>query len=233
VIAPARANGRRLVGRRACGPSRSEASAAHRLSRQASVLSARRCKARDHPGGVQQVRVARRVFARRPHRLLWCRPSDAQPAQPPRRTGLFEARLSLGSLRRSLRRAYRGRLGCTHKLRLLRQSLGAANDVSGLRRMLRRSSAAVATSREDHRSRRLDRAIQHRRWGRERDCGCLRQKRAGPRKPARFASRQCEGSFRRRVYDGVAPGREDHRTPRSDPAVQRRRSGRAQAYQSQ
>src|SRR5262245_57281511 len=37
-----------MVGRRACGPSRSKARAAHRSSSQASVLSARRRKAWDH-----------------------------------------------------------------------------------------------------------------------------------------------------------------------------------------
>src|SRR5262249_42764231 len=35
------------------GPSRSQAKPAHRLSRQASILWTRRCKAPDHPCGVQ------------------------------------------------------------------------------------------------------------------------------------------------------------------------------------
>src|SRR5215471_3703939 len=51
---------------------------------------------------------AGRLFARRPDRHAWCGPSDPQFARPPRCTGLSEARLSLGSLRRSLRRADRG-----------------------------------------------------------------------------------------------------------------------------
>jgi|SRR6516162_8256110 len=41
---------------------------------------------------------------------------------------------------------------CTHKSAIVRQSLAAANDVYGLRLKLRRSSSAVATSREGHRS---------------------------------------------------------------------------------
>jgi hypothetical protein len=46
-------------------------------------------------------------------------------------------------------------------------SAAAANDVCGLRRqMFRRSSAAVATSREGPRSQRLSQEGQHRRWGR-------------------------------------------------------------------
>jgi hypothetical protein len=59
-----------------------------------------------------------------------------------------------------------GRLrACTHKSRLL----GAANDVCELRRlMFRRSSAAVATSREDHRPPGSGREGQHRRLGRGR-----------------------------------------------------------------
>ena len=60
---PARAHGRRMVGRRACSPSRSKARAAHRC--QASVLSARRRKARDHTRRVQQMRLAGCVFTRR------------------------------------------------------------------------------------------------------------------------------------------------------------------------
>jgi hypothetical protein len=46
---------------------------------------------------------------RRSHRLARCRLRDAQLAQPSRRTELRQARLSLGSLRRALRRADRGR----------------------------------------------------------------------------------------------------------------------------
>jgi hypothetical protein len=60
---PARAHGRRMVGGRACRPSRSKARAAHRC--QASVLSARRRKARDHTRRVQQMRLAGCVFTRR------------------------------------------------------------------------------------------------------------------------------------------------------------------------
>jgi len=41
-----------------------------------------------------------------------------------------------------------------------------------------------------------------------------------------LARRQCERSFRQRADDAVAPGREEHRKPRSDPAVPRRRSRR-------
>jgi hypothetical protein len=43
------------------------------------VLSGRRREARDHPRRVQQVRLAGRVFARRPHRLSRCRLRDAKP----------------------------------------------------------------------------------------------------------------------------------------------------------
>ena len=62
-----------MVGRRACGPSRSQTRAAHRFSSQASVLSARRRKARDHTCRMQQVRLAGRLFPRRSHRLSRCR----------------------------------------------------------------------------------------------------------------------------------------------------------------
>ena len=98
-----------MVGRRACGPARSKARAAHRSCSQASVLSARRRKARDHTCRVQQVRLAGGIFARRPDRFSWCGSPNAQLARPPRRTGLQQARLALGSLRRSLRRADRRR----------------------------------------------------------------------------------------------------------------------------
>ena len=40
--------------------------------------------------------------------LAWCGLRDAQPTQPSRRTGLQQTRLSLGSLRGTLRRASRG-----------------------------------------------------------------------------------------------------------------------------
>jgi hypothetical protein len=40
---------------------------------------------------------------------------------------------------------------CTHKNAIVLQSLAAANNVRGLRKMLRRFAAAVATSREGHR----------------------------------------------------------------------------------
>ena len=76
-------------------------------SSQRSIVS---LKARDHPCGVQQVRVAGRVFARRPHRLAWCGLPDAPLTQPSRRTGLQQARLALGSLRGALRRADRNGL---------------------------------------------------------------------------------------------------------------------------
>src|SRR5262245_8162745 len=59
---------------------------------------------------LESPRAAFEVFARRPDRHAWCGPSDAQFTRPPRRTGLSEARLSLGSLRRSPRRADRGQL---------------------------------------------------------------------------------------------------------------------------
>jgi hypothetical protein len=65
--------------------------------------------ARDHTCRVQQVRLAGGIFARPPDRLSWCGLRDAQPAQPSRRTELQQARLPLGSLRRALRRADRGR----------------------------------------------------------------------------------------------------------------------------
>ena len=57
---------------------------------------------------VQQVRLAGRVFARRTDRRAWCGPSDAQPTQPSRRTGLQQARLSMGSLWGTLRRTVEG-----------------------------------------------------------------------------------------------------------------------------
>ena len=73
--------------------------AAHRSGSQASVLSARRRAARDHPRCVQQVRLAGGVFARRPHRLSWCGLRDAQPTQRSRRTELQQARLQLDRCR--------------------------------------------------------------------------------------------------------------------------------------
>jgi hypothetical protein len=66
-------------------------------------------KRENHTCRVQQVRLAGGIFARPPDRLSWCGLRDAQPAQPSRRTELQQARLPLGSLRRSLRRADRGR----------------------------------------------------------------------------------------------------------------------------
>jgi len=54
VVAP----GRRMVGRRACGPARLQARAAHRSSSQASVLSARRRKARDRTCRLQRLPAA-------------------------------------------------------------------------------------------------------------------------------------------------------------------------------
>jgi hypothetical protein len=51
----------------------------------------------------------RAAFARRTDRRSWCGLPDAQPARPPRRNGLSEARLDMGPLRRALRRADRGR----------------------------------------------------------------------------------------------------------------------------
>jgi hypothetical protein len=98
-----------MVGRRACGPARSQARAAHRSRSQASVLSARRRAPRNHPRCVQQVRLAGCVLARRTDCRPWCGLRDAQPTQPSRRTELQPARLSLGSLRGALRRANRGR----------------------------------------------------------------------------------------------------------------------------
>jgi hypothetical protein len=62
------------------------------LAVKASVLPARRRKAREYPCGVQQVRLARRVFAGRADRLSWFGLRHAQPAQPSRRTELQKAR---------------------------------------------------------------------------------------------------------------------------------------------
>jgi hypothetical protein len=62
-------------------------------------------KRETHPRRVQQVRLAGSFCARRPHRLSWCEPFDAQFTRPPRRTGLSEARLDVGPLRGALRRA--------------------------------------------------------------------------------------------------------------------------------
>jgi hypothetical protein len=45
--------------------------------------------------------------------------------------------------------------------------VAAATACEGCTEMFRRFSAAVATSREGYRSPRSDRAVQHRRWGRE------------------------------------------------------------------
>ena len=74
---------------------------------RASVLSARRRTARDHPRRVQQVRLAGRVFARRANRLSWCGLRDAQPPGSSRRAELSTARITMESLRRALRRADR------------------------------------------------------------------------------------------------------------------------------
>src|SRR6516165_165865 len=70
-----------------------QATAAHRSSGQASVLSARRRKARDHTCRLQQVRLAGCVFARRAHRLAWSGLRDAQLTRPSGRTKLQQARL--------------------------------------------------------------------------------------------------------------------------------------------
>jgi hypothetical protein len=54
--------------------------------------------------------VGSRVCARRTSRRSWCGLCDAQPTQPSRRTGLQQAGLSMGSLRRALRRTHRNGL---------------------------------------------------------------------------------------------------------------------------
>jgi hypothetical protein len=88
-------------------------------------------------------------------------------------------------------------------------------------RMLRRLSAAVATRRENHRPRGLGRA--HRVW---RAAAAPKQKRAGAQEPGRSTLVNTGGGLKPRAYDGVAPGREEHRKLRLSPAVQRRQSGR-------
>jgi len=55
--------------------------------------------------------------------------------------------------------------GGTNKSRLLGNRLPQTTSQCGLRRKLRLSSSAVATSREGHRQQRSGRAGQHRRWG--------------------------------------------------------------------
>jgi len=58
---------------------------------------------------VQQVRLAGSVCARRTDRRPWRGLRDAQSTQPSRRTGLQQARLSMGPLRRALHRPDRER----------------------------------------------------------------------------------------------------------------------------
>jgi hypothetical protein len=64
--------------------------------------------------------------------------------------------------------------------RFVGKLLAAANDVCGLRRKLGRSSAAVATSREGHRSPRSDPTVRYPRWGQGRwkqaIAGCRKRK---------------------------------------------------------
>jgi len=95
----------------------------------------------------------------------------------------------------------------------------AANGVCNCTRKVRRSSAAVATSREGHRSARP---------ASDTPLRCLKQKRADRCEGQHALARQCEGSFRRRVYDGVAPRREEHRKPQLSREAPHRRWVRGQ-----